>query len=146
MRRALYRLLCACGSVPGRVGNTFLFLAAGLRRSSELESEGVNEWNTSMVSDAEVDAGLEPDERRFFSRFLRPADRVLLVGWPASSTSSRGARVWGRSRRFASADYGSHKRCLVPGSRPERSRRSRAWNSLNRPRSIWRLNENGTTS
>jgi len=80
MRRVIYRVLCACSSVPGRAGNAFLFLAAGLRRSSELETCSLDEWNTFSISDAEVDAGLEPDERRFFSKFLRPSDRVLLVG------------------------------------------------------------------
>jgi SAM-dependent methyltransferase len=80
MRRALFRLLCACGTVPGKVGNAFLYAAAGLRRSAELDAGSLDEWNTFTTSDAEVDAGLEPDEQRFFSRFLRPPDRVLLVG------------------------------------------------------------------
>jgi SAM-dependent methyltransferase len=80
MRRAFYRLLCACGSVPGKAGNAFLYVASGLRRASELEAGSLDEWNTFTVSDAEVDGGLEPDEQRLFQRFLRPSDRVLLVG------------------------------------------------------------------
>ncbi|MEO5739411.1 MAG: class I SAM-dependent methyltransferase [Vicinamibacterales bacterium] len=80
MRHALYRALCGLGSKPGKAGNAMLYLAAGLQRASELESISLEEWNTFSVSDTEVDAGLEADEQRFFSRFLGPRDRVLLVG------------------------------------------------------------------
>ena len=80
MRHALYRLLCACGSVPGKMGNAFLYAAVGLRRASELDAGSLAEWNTFTISNAEVDSGLEHDERQFYSRFLRPSDRVLLVG------------------------------------------------------------------
>ena len=80
MRRALSRLLCACGRVPGQIGNAFLYIAVGLRRASELDAGSLEEWNTFTVSNADADSGLEPDEQRFYSKFLRPSDRVLLVG------------------------------------------------------------------
>jgi SAM-dependent methyltransferase len=55
-------------------------VAAGLMRRDDLQASSREEWRHFNSSDDDVDEGLTADERGFYTRFLRPGARVLLVG------------------------------------------------------------------
>lgn len=108
LRRALHRALWSCSRLSGKSGNAFLYGAVGLLRAAELEEAGLEEWRDFSVSAPEVDAGLFPDERRFYARVLRPSDRVLIVGCGAGrdliALGASGFRVDGIDRSPALVD------------------------------------------
>jgi SAM-dependent methyltransferase len=80
IRAALYSVLWRCSEIGGRPGNAFLFVAAGLLRADELHLARQEEWSDHNASVPAVDFGLWGDEQRFYERFLRPSERVLLAG------------------------------------------------------------------
>ena len=63
-----------------KAANGCLYLAAGLLREDELQDASEARWRDFGTAVADGDAGLAGFERDFYTRFLRPADRVLLVG------------------------------------------------------------------
>jgi len=79
-RAWLYGLLWNCGHLLHRAGNACGTIAAGLLRRDDLQEASRQQWRGYAASDDEVDAGLTGFEQRLFSRWLRPADRVLLIG------------------------------------------------------------------
>lgn len=80
MRAAVYRLLWGCSDTFLRAANGCLFLAAGLLPHDDRQASSLAEWRLLNVSNQAVDAGLTDVERQFYSRFLSPGERVLLVG------------------------------------------------------------------
>jgi len=80
IRAWLYGLLWRIGDVCVRCGNGCGHVAAGLLRREDLRSASRLQWQDYSSSDDDVDAGLTPFEQRLFSTWLRPADRVLLIG------------------------------------------------------------------
>jgi SAM-dependent methyltransferase len=80
VRSIAYRLLWACSDAFLRAANGCLFIAAGLLRLDERQSASREEWRRLNLSSYDVDAGLTPAEREFYSKFLKQSDRVLLVG------------------------------------------------------------------
>jgi 2-polyprenyl-3-methyl-5-hydroxy-6-metoxy-1,4-benzoquinol methylase len=80
LRASGYRLLLRSAQAFYKAGNGCLFIAAGLLRRDELQSASVEQYRVFNLSAAEVDAGLTPAEKDFYSRFVRQGDRVLLVG------------------------------------------------------------------
>jgi SAM-dependent methyltransferase len=76
----LHRALWTCSGLPGKPGNAFLYLAAGLLHADDLDLAARREWADYTVSVGDVDAGLAEGERRVFAMHLRQGDRVLLVG------------------------------------------------------------------
>jgi 2-polyprenyl-3-methyl-5-hydroxy-6-metoxy-1,4-benzoquinol methylase len=79
-RASLYRALWACSGLHGHLGNAFLYFATGLLRAENLDAAARGEWIDYSISNEDVDAGLSRDERQFYTRHLRPGDRVLIVG------------------------------------------------------------------
>jgi SAM-dependent methyltransferase len=73
-------MLWAVSGLGGKLGNAFLYLAVGLLRADQIAAAARGEWIDYSISDADVDAGLSSDERRFYARSLLPGDRVLIVG------------------------------------------------------------------
>lgn len=80
LRAVAYRLLWWLARRTGRISNGFLYLAAGLLREDELQSDGEARWREFGASVDDIDAGLAEGERAFYARFARPPHRVLLVG------------------------------------------------------------------
>lgn len=82
LRAGLLAFLFGCGRFLGRAATLAFYAAAGtlrledLRRSIQRQSEesGALESDTSILS------GLMGWERDFYLRFLRPGDRILVVG------------------------------------------------------------------
>lgn len=80
LRAVAYRLLWSCANTLHRVGDAYLYLAAGLLRQDDLKTASRMYWRGYGTSADDVDAGLELSERRIYDSLLRPSDRVLLVG------------------------------------------------------------------
>jgi SAM-dependent methyltransferase len=80
VRATLYRALFMSAHALYKAGNGCLLLAAGLLRRDELQSASVDQYRSFNVSAFDVDSGLSPAEQMFYSRFLRPNDRILLAG------------------------------------------------------------------
>jgi len=80
IRGRLYSLFLRIGDACFRCGNACGSLAAGLLRRDDLRAASRLQWQDYSASDDEVDAGLTLFEKRLFARWLRPKDRVLLIG------------------------------------------------------------------
>ena len=80
VRARLYGLLWNCGHLLHRAGNACGTIAGGLMRRDDLRAASRQQWRGYAASDDEVDAGLTAFERRWFSKWLRPTDHVLLIG------------------------------------------------------------------
>jgi SAM-dependent methyltransferase len=63
-----------------RAANGCLYLAAGLLRQDELQAASEARWLQFGTAVADSDAGLAGEEKDFYTRYLSPADRVLLIG------------------------------------------------------------------
>jgi SAM-dependent methyltransferase len=80
LRALVYGALLASAHALHKMGNGFLFTAAGVLRRDELQAASIDQYRFFNISTADVDSGLTPGEREFYPRYLRPGDRVLLVG------------------------------------------------------------------
>lgn len=75
-----YRVLWGWANIFFRAANACLYVAAGLLRQDDLRAASRLRWRDFGLSEDYFDTGLELWERRLYSDFLRPSDRVLLVG------------------------------------------------------------------
>jgi SAM-dependent methyltransferase len=75
-----YRLLWSCANAFQKAANGCLYLAVGLLRQEDLRKASLVRWRDFGLSVDDSDIGLEQWERRLYSDFLRPSDRVLLIG------------------------------------------------------------------
>lgn len=57
-----------------------MYVAMGTVRLSELRAGIERRWSGFFVNDSDIASGLMPWESEVISRFVRPADRVLVVG------------------------------------------------------------------
>jgi SAM-dependent methyltransferase len=82
VRRVLVGALCGLARTLDRGVTVCTFLAAGLLRFDTLGRHMAANWQAFGLQQTEADvaAGLFEWEKEFYGRFLRPADRVLLVG------------------------------------------------------------------
>ena len=82
MRGVLVGALCGLARALDRGVTASTFLAAGLLRLDTLGDHAAENWRHFGLGQTEADiaAGLFEWETTFYGRFLRPGDRVLLVG------------------------------------------------------------------
>ena len=80
IRASLYGVVWRCGDLFYRAGNACGYVAAGLLRREDLRRASYRQFEHYWTSDDDVDFGLTPFERRLFAAWLRPSDRVLLIG------------------------------------------------------------------
>jgi SAM-dependent methyltransferase len=75
-----YRLLWSCANAFQRAANACIYVAVGLLRREDLRAASRFRWRDFGLSIDDFDLGLEQWERRLYGDFLRPSDRVLLIG------------------------------------------------------------------
>lgn len=80
LRRLAYRALWAMADGFQKAADACVCLATGLLTRRDLRAVGQLRWDCFARMNDDVDAGLDPWERRVYGTWLRPADRVLLVG------------------------------------------------------------------
>ncbi|RPI57050.1 MAG: class I SAM-dependent methyltransferase [Acidobacteria bacterium] len=99
VRAVIYRGLLASAHALHKAGNACLAAAAGFLRRDELQAVSIGQHRLFALSPLEVDAGLSPGEARFYGKFLRDGERVLLVGCGSGrdllALLSRGYQVTG---------------------------------------------------
>ncbi len=76
----MYRVLMRAASLMERGAKGLLYLAAGTLRVAEFRDRAMAEYETYRVRDDEILQGLLWWERDIYDRFLRPGDRILIVG------------------------------------------------------------------
>jgi hypothetical protein len=57
-----------------------MYVALGTMRLNDLRAGVERRWSEFFVADADITSGLMPWESEVVSKFVRPADRVLVVG------------------------------------------------------------------
>jgi SAM-dependent methyltransferase len=82
LRAALYTVLYAGGRVLSAGSAVILHLAAGLVRLPELQGAAQRAWDEVEALDLEsyITSGLLDWEQEFYLPFLKPDDRILLIG------------------------------------------------------------------
>lgn len=81
VRRAMSLALLLAARLLTGAGSLLSHLAAGLLRPADLRRALLRRWEDFGLRDpAGTIEGLMPWEREFYGRFLRPGDRVLVVG------------------------------------------------------------------
>lgn len=82
LRTGLFTGLYHCGRTLERVATLWFYAAAGALRLADLRAAIQREWEDAGASESDnyIAAGLMSWERDFFLRFLKPGDRVLVVG------------------------------------------------------------------
>jgi SAM-dependent methyltransferase len=80
LRRAAYRWLWTAADGLQKAANACLYLAAGLLRPEELRAASRHCWEAYNAASRADDSGLDAWERRFYGAWVRPGNRVLLVG------------------------------------------------------------------
>jgi len=82
LRDALFTALYQCGRAFQGVATLWFYAAAGTRRLADLRRAIRGEWEQSGASEGEgyIASGLMDWERDFYPRFLKPRDRVLVIG------------------------------------------------------------------
>jgi 2-polyprenyl-3-methyl-5-hydroxy-6-metoxy-1,4-benzoquinol methylase len=80
LRKALYTLLRVTARVLERASRAFVYLAAGTLRLHELRQAIADTWEDLGREEGYILSGLMVWEKAFYGRFLKPADRILLVG------------------------------------------------------------------
>ena len=78
--RLLFRVLFRVARLLDRAGRAFFYFAAGTLRRADLERMAAMAWNDFGNDDHVAASGLMPWERAIVQEFLKPTDRVLLVG------------------------------------------------------------------
>ena len=82
VRNALFTGLYQCGRTFQGIATLWFHAAAGTRRLADLRGAIRREWEQSGASEGEgyIASGLMGWERDFYPRFLKPDDRVLVIG------------------------------------------------------------------
>ena len=82
LRVALFTGLYHCGRAFERAATLWFYAAAGAVRLADLRAAIQREWEGAGASQSDnyIASGLMRWERDFFLRFLKPDDRVLVVG------------------------------------------------------------------
>lgn len=82
LRNALFASLYQCGRAFRGAATLCLYAAAGTARLADLRTAIRLEWEQSgaLESEGYISSGLMGWERDFYPRFLKPADRVLVIG------------------------------------------------------------------
>ena len=82
LRTGLFTGLYHCGRTLERVATLWFYAAAGALQLADLRAAIQREWEDAGASESDnyIAAGLMSWERDFFLRFLKPGDRVLVVG------------------------------------------------------------------
>jgi SAM-dependent methyltransferase len=79
-RDALFAILWKATRTLERAQRASMHLAVGTLALRDLRSAIANAWKPFSASEAEILSGLMPWERLLFGRFLKPEDRILVVG------------------------------------------------------------------
>ena len=79
-RKALFTLLSGAALALERAGRASMCLAAGTLRLHDLRGAIANAWAEFGRSEGMILSGLMPWERALYDRFLKPEDRILLIG------------------------------------------------------------------
>lgn len=82
LRELVVRALRGAGVALERAGSVCVYLAVGVMRRETLERHIRGDWQHFGIqqSEHEIASGLFPWERDFYAPFLRPGDRILVVG------------------------------------------------------------------
>jgi len=82
LRIGLFTGLYHCGRMFQRAATLWFYAAAGAVRLADLRAAIQREWEHSgaLESDGYIASGLMSWERDFYLRFLKPNDRVLVIG------------------------------------------------------------------
>ncbi len=80
MSETIGRLLDAASRGCERLGRILMYASLGTRRLADLRRGSDRTWQTYNVHEADIDAGFYHWERLVVERFVRPADRVLVIG------------------------------------------------------------------
>jgi SAM-dependent methyltransferase len=79
--RSLFVGLFSCARIFERAANFIFYAAAGSARLADVRAAIQREWDGQAAdSDAYIASGLMPWEREFYLAFLKPDDRILLIG------------------------------------------------------------------
>ena len=79
-RKAPYTLLSSAAPALDLASRASMYLAAGALRLHELREAIETTWDDFSRSETAILSGLMSWESAFYARFLKPGDRVLLVG------------------------------------------------------------------
>jgi SAM-dependent methyltransferase len=79
-RKALFALLWGAGRAFELAGRASMYLAAGTLRLHDLRRAITNAWQEFGPKEDYILSGLRPSEKTLYDRFLKPADRILVVG------------------------------------------------------------------
>jgi SAM-dependent methyltransferase len=81
LRSSLFAGLYHCGRPLERAATLWFYAAAGAARLGDLRAAIEREWDQSgVLEESYIASGLMPWERDFYLRFLKPDDRVLVIG------------------------------------------------------------------
>ncbi len=82
LRNAVFAGLYHCGRTLQRAATLWFYAAAGAARLTDLRAAIEREWDEGGASQWETYnwSGLMPWERDFYLRFLKPDDRILVIG------------------------------------------------------------------
>jgi SAM-dependent methyltransferase len=82
LRTALFSGLYHCGRTLERAATLWFYAAAGAVRLANLRAAIEREWDDAgaLLWEGYICSGLMPWERDFYLRFLKPDDRLLVVG------------------------------------------------------------------
>jgi SAM-dependent methyltransferase len=80
MRAWLRRSLVTVGHLCEGAGRRIISVAIGLMTLRDLRAGIEQSWNHFHASPTEIDMGLFPWEQAFVDRFVKPMDRVLVIG------------------------------------------------------------------
>jgi SAM-dependent methyltransferase len=76
----MYVLLRGAARLFERAGHAFMYLAAGTLRLQDLQRSIAKNWEDFGRSEDAILSGLLPWELALYDRFLKPEDRILVVG------------------------------------------------------------------
>ena len=79
-RKGLFTLLSGAARALDLAGRASMCLAAGTLRLHDLRGAIANAWEEFGRSEGMILSGLMPWERALYDRFLKPQDRILVVG------------------------------------------------------------------
>ncbi len=79
-RQAPYILLRGTARALELAGRASMYLAAGTLRLEDLREAITNAWEESSCRESHILSGLMPSESALYARFLKPGDRILVVG------------------------------------------------------------------
>lgn len=80
IRAIAHRLLWTMAQAFQQAANACMYAATGLLRWDEFRAATLRCWDAYNAAQDESEASLDGWEREFYGAWLRPADRVLLIG------------------------------------------------------------------